>query len=132
MIIYGLPEPTGSTPAECRSNDDVYFSSLVNSEFNIHTVEISESFRLGKCAEGKRRPLLITVMDDHVRSQILKNLCKSSTYQNVFILLDLSPKERASNKTLHQELRRRKLKEASETNLIIRHGKIVTKQIPLL
>ena len=71
-------------------------------------------------------------MDDHVSSRILgnaKNLRKSSTYQNVFISLDLSPKERASNKTLHQELRRRKLKEASETNLIIRRGKIVTKQV---
>ena len=53
LIIYGLPEPTGFIPTERRSNDDVYFFSLVNSEFNIDTTEISISFHLGKQVEGK-------------------------------------------------------------------------------
>jgi len=55
-----------------------------------------------------------------------KNLCKSNTYQNVFISPDLSPKEREFNKLLYQELKHRK--EASKVNLIIRCGKIVPKQ----
>ena len=126
LIIYVLPEPTGSTPAEHRSSDDVYFSRLVNSEFNIDNIEFSKSFCLGKCVERKRRPLLIMLMDNYVRSQMLrnsKNLCKSSIYQNVFISPDLSPKESESNKISHQELRHHK--EAGEANLIIRCGRIV-------
>ena len=128
LIIYGLPEPTGSTPTERRSYDDANFSSIVNTEFQIDTIEISKSFRLAKRVEGKNRPLLITLMDNNIRNRILRNakdLQKSSTYSKVFISPDLSPKERASNKILRQELRRRK--EAGEANLIIRHGKIVTK-----
>ena len=130
LIIYGLPEPTGSTPTERRSYDDANFSSIVNTEFQIDTIEISKSFRLGKRVEGKNRPLLITLMDNNIRNRILrnaKNLQKSSTYSKVFISPDLSPKERASNKILRQELRRRK--EAGEANLIIRRGKIVTKPV---
>ena len=44
-----------------------------------------------------------------------------------FISPDLSPKERASNKFIHQELRH--CKKAGEANLIIRHGKILSKQV---
>ena len=59
----------------------------------------------------------------------MQKICRRvvCTYQNVFISPDLSPKERASNKILRQELRLRK--EAGEANLIIRCGKIVTKQV---
>ena len=32
LIIYGLPEPTGSTPAERRSSDHVYYPRMVNSD----------------------------------------------------------------------------------------------------
>lgn len=130
LIIYGLPEPNGSTPAERRSNDDTNVCGLIKSEFNIDNIEISKSFRLGKRNEGKNRPLLITLANNYARSRILrsaKNLRKSSTYQNVYISPDLSPKERETNKLLRQELRRRK--ESGEVNLIIKHGKIVSKQV---
>ena len=88
LIIYGAPEPAGSTFTECRSNDNAYLSSLLSTEFKIDTVEISKSSRLGKQIEGKTRPLLITLTENKTRSSILrnaKNLHKSSTYQNVFI-----------------------------------------------
>ena len=49
---------------------------------------------------------------------------KIYTYQNVFISPDLSPKEMAFNKILHQELRH--CKEVGEANLIIRCGKITS------
>ena len=88
LIIYGLPEPTGSTPTEHRSNNDVYFSSLVNSEFKIDTIEISKSFHLGKRVEGKRRPPLITLMDNNIKSRILRNAKSASAYQSVFISPD--------------------------------------------
>ena len=69
-------------------------------------------------------------MDNYVRSRILrnsKNLRKSSIYQNVFTSPDLLSKVRESNKILHQELR--SCKEAGEANLIIKCGRIVTKQV---
>ena len=129
LIIYGAPEPAGSTFTERRSNVNIYLSSLLSTEFKIDSVEISKSSHLGKRVEGKTRPLLITLTENKTRSSILrnaKNLRKSSTYQNVFISPDLSPKERESNKLLYQELKH--CKQAGEVNLIIRRGKIVPKQ----
>ena len=86
LIIYGIPESTGSTPDERKSSDNSYFTDLVHSEFKLDTVEITKSARLGKRIEGKARPLLITLMDSYVRGHILRNaktLRNSSSYQNV-------------------------------------------------
>ena len=54
-----------------------------------------------------------------------KTVRSSNTYQNVFTSPDLTPKERETNKLLHQELKCHK--EAGESDLIIRRGKIVSK-----
>ena len=56
-----------------------------------------------------------------------KTLRNSSSYQNVYVSPDLTPKEREINKCIRQELRRRK--EAGEPDLIIKRGKIVSKHI---
>ena len=43
----------------------------------------------------------------------------------MYISPDLTPKEREINRQLHTELKRRK--QAGETNLMIKRGKIITK-----
>ena len=71
----------------------------------------------------------MTLADSSVRRNILRNakvLRNSSSYKKVFISPDLTPKERATNKQLLEELRHRR--QQGETNLIIRRGKIVLKQ----
>ena len=93
-------------------------------------MENSKCVRLGKPKNDKPRPLLVTVADNAIRRQILRNakhLCHSNTYKRVFISPDLTLQEREANKQLRQELRRRK--DAGESNLIIKNGKIVSKQL---
>ena len=128
LIIYGIPESSGSTPDERKLNDKTYFTDLVHSEFKLDNIEITKFVRLGKQIEGKIRPLLVTLMDSYVRGHLLRNaktLRNSSSHQNVYISPDLTPKEREINKLLREQLRRRK--EAGESDLIIRRGKIVSK-----
>ena len=106
------------------------FRQLVHSEFNINKVNIDKVTRLGKLVKEKPRPLLVTLVDNSVRRQILRNaktLRNSTTYKKVFISPDLTPKEREANKNLLEELRRRK--QAGEVNLIIKRGKIISKQM---
>ena len=130
-MIYGLPESTSTSTAERQQNDTNIFCELAKSEFKIESLDISKSVRLGKQTEGKNRPLLITLTDNYARSHLLmrnaKTLRSSNTYRNVYISPDLTLKEREANKLLRQELFTRK--QAGETNLIIRHGKIVSKHI---
>ena len=132
LVIYGLPEHQGSISTECQSKDSDSLRELVHSEFSVDNLEINKIIRLGKFFKDKPRPLLVTLSDKSVRRHILLNakiLCKSNTYKQVFISPDFSIKERESNKLLRLELLRRK--QEGERNLIIRHGKIVSIQLPL-
>ena len=128
LILYGLPEASETSASDRKQADINSFHELVHSQFNITNLEISKCFRLGRPQNGKLRPLLVTLTDGSARGRILrgaKALRTSSTYKRVYISPDLTLKEREANKCLRTELRRRK--EAGETNLIIKHGKIVSK-----
>jgi len=131
LVIYGIPETTATSAPERQQADLNSFNELVDSEFKINNFEISKCVRLGKPKNDKPRPLLVTIPDNTIRRQILrnaKNLRNSNTHKRVFISPDLTPQEREANKQLRQELKRRK--DAGDTNLIIKNGKIVSKQPP--
>jgi len=130
LIVYGLPEASAPTGPERRSADINRIQELVHSEFNLTSLETTKCFRLGKRSSNPR-PLLISIVDNSIRRQILRNakiLRNSNSYKNVFISPDLTPQERVVNKQLRAELQRRK--ESGEPNLIIRRGKIIPKQSP--
>ena len=129
LVIYGLPESTLASSTERQQQDTKKFCDLVKHEFKISNLDINKSYRLGKYNENNVRPLLVIILDNQARSYLLRNaksLRCSNTYQNVYISPDLTPKERETNKLLRHELRTRK--EAGETNLVIRHGKIISVQ----
>ena len=129
LVIYGMPESSNSTSAELGTDDQSRFSGLVRSQFNIENINISKVIRIGRSTNNKPRPLLVTLLDDSSRRYILQNaksLRNNSTYNNVYISPDLTPKEREINRQLHTELKRRK--QAGETNLMIKRGKIIIKQ----
>lgn len=128
MILYGLPEPSGADSSERKSNDEQCFRNLAKAEFKIDDLDIDQIFRLGKRTENKSRPLLVRLQDSQARKYILKNaksLRNSSSYKNVYVSPDLTPKERKLNKQLYQELKYRK--DHGEKDLIIRNGKIVSR-----
>ena len=70
--------------------------------------------------------LLVTLGDALSKRNILKQATKlrnSTSWSNVFISPDLTPKECEVNRRLREELKSRK--EVGEKNLMIRRGKIV-------
>jgi len=67
--------------------------------------------------------------DISTKRQLLRqatNLRKSTVWSNIYISPDLTPKERAHNKKLREELKARK--DAGEKNIFIKHGKILSRQ----
>ena len=87
----------------------------------------SAVIRLGKREEGRNR--LLKVVVDSVKSkrrvlQGAKKLHDNTTWSNIYITPDHTPKERQTYKDLREELRRRT--ENGEQRLVIRRGKITT------
>ena len=129
LVVYGLPESSATSSSERHLADSNNFVGLVDSEFKISNLEISKCFRLGKPKNDKPRPLLVMLTDISAKRQILRNaklLRNSNSHKRVFISPDLTQQEREANKKLRNELQCRK--QAGETNLIIKHGKIVPRQ----
>ena len=73
LIIYGVPESTGSTPDERKQSDNTYVRDLIHLGFRMDTIEITKCVHLGKRVEGKTRPIQITLTDGYVRGHILRN-----------------------------------------------------------
>ena len=119
IISQNFPEPTTASQNTC--NDTQAFSELVKSEFNISEVKITKAVRLKQSKPDKPRLLLITLGDLSTKRNILQQatkLCKSTSWNNVFISPDLTPKEHESNRKLREELKARK--DAGEKDLYIR------------
>ena len=131
LIVYNLQESSASTPSDRISDDKKSFSHLLTSEFKIDNIEFLKCIRLGKSAENRSRPLLISVSDIATKNNILgkaTKLRKSTQYGDVYINPDRTKKERAAVKELRDELKRRK--SLGEVNLVIRRGKIVKHRQP--
>ena len=107
LIVYNLQESSASTPASDRISDDKKsFSHLLTSEFKIDNIEFLKCIRLGKSAENRSRPLLISVSDIATKNNILgkaTKLRKSTQYGDVYINPDRTKKERAAVKELRDE-----------------------------
>ena len=89
LVIYGLPEASAASSSERQQADSNRFTELVDSEFKINNFEISKCIHLGKPKNDKPRPLLVTVPENAVRRQILRNAktCIIVTITNVFLFL---------------------------------------------
>ena len=108
------------------------FSKLVSSQFKIQNINIAKTTRLGRINPDKPRSLLVNLSDSSSCRYLLQNskmLRGNPEYSKVYISPDLSPKEQEANKKLHIELRQHR--QAGETNLVIKKGKIVTKTTAL-
>jgi len=132
VIIHNLPEPPDIPSSEQTKQKDIKkIGSLLSSEFKIETSKIQRAVRLGTPHPGSHKPrlLLVELGDISTKRQLLRqatNLRKSTVWSNIYISPDLTPKERAHNKKLREELKARK--DAGEKNIFIKHGKIMSRQ----
>ena len=92
-------------------------------------LEVVKSFRLGKATPNKIRPLLINTANVDTKMNVLKSahcLRLITKFNNIYVSPDRTRQKRESFRKLRVELKQRK--EGGEPNLIIRNGRIVTKQ----
>ena len=118
LIIHNFPESNTTTRNSFNEIQD--FSDMVKTEFNISEINVSKATRLKQTKPDKPRLLLITLDNLSTKRNILQQatkLRKSTTWNNVFISPDLTPKERELNRKLREELKVRK--DAGEKDIYI-------------
>ena len=108
------------------------FTELCKSALDLD-INVVKAFRLGQKlntesnAVTKPRSLLIKINDEETQRQVLACAPKlrfSTTWNQVYIQPDMSPKEREAHKKVYEELKKRR--NDGESNLVIRNGKIVS------
>ena len=105
---------------------DIFKNSLGIREFKIEKV-----IRLGKKEQGKTRPILVKMQNTKEKWNVISNSKKlrneqSTSKKFIYIMPDLTDKERENDKKLVEELKTRR--NNGETNIKISRGKIVTFQ----
>ena len=128
IVLSSVPEPTGSNQEARRQSDLDTVRNIMN-EYRLQGIQISNAYRLGKFdpSNPRSRLLLAELNDSTQRGKILSAASKkrpdNPRWSNVYISPDLTPQQRLEGKRLRDELKRRRT--LGETNLIIRHGKII-------
>ena len=129
LVVHNLPEAEGSSLSERSERDTKSFQEVVRDTFRMN-VSVSKVYRVGKVMQNKPRLLIITLDTPGVKGEILRmapQLRDSVKWGNIYITPDLTKTEREAARKLREELATRKA--AGETDLTIRKGRIVTKNL---
>lgn len=132
VIVFGLNE-SASDDAGVRFADDLEAMQSVIGNLQVEH-DITKVVRLRKKNEqqdAKPRPLLVSLRSEEERVELLKkakNLkdMEEGGLNRIFILPDLTPKQRQIRKNLVQELKKRQSE--GETGLMIVGTKIVRRR----
>ena len=109
IVLYRLEESGSTDNAERSTHDKEQLESLCREVFDLRFDEgdVVKMFRLGQKAEGRIRPLLVTLKTPEVKSKIMTNLrnlkVAGDRYKAVGISNDLTPKQRESAKQMMQQ-----------------------------
>ena len=128
LVVHNLEESSGDSYTEIVQQDTQKFVDMVKKGLKINA-RVTKAFRVGKKLPTKHRLLIVSMENMGVKTDILKMaycLRQTTDYSNIYISPDLTWKEREEGKKLRAELARRR--EAGETNLVIRRGKITQLQ----
>ena len=131
LIFHKISE-SKSEEATVRKFEDTKFVQKVANEIGVKQLEIVEVVRLGQHRNDNVRLLKVQVGNLSLKRLLLSNakklrLSSSEPLRKVFITPDLSLQERKVQRDLRSELKRRK--DAGESDLIIRKGQIVKKNV---
>lgn len=111
VIVHGVTE-------KGADEDKTWVSDLIK---DIHVkVNTKRVIRLGKAADDKKRPLLISLKDENERSKFLGNLTGIKSiekYKGISVTEDLTPEERKHLKDLSLEAKQRNLLQKSSTEV---------------
>ena len=109
IILYRVPEKRSDSVTERRESDLMFVKDLLDGVFDIQLEDdgVEKMFRLGRWAEDRARPLLVSFKDLGHKETILSNLVKLRApiekFRGVGISPDLHPKEREEIKRMVEE-----------------------------
>lgn len=125
IVVHNLPESQPSDFESREKQDLRQFQDLVKNALKLN-VRPTKCFRVVGMQEGRPRLLVVTLEDLATKIELLRmssTLRNISEWKHIYINPDQTPQEREVNRKLRQELASRR--EAGETNLVIRQGRIV-------
>lgn len=142
IVIYNIRESTNPNKEDKMGEDFQACNTIINKEVNIRNFEIKEIRRLGPEREDqgssnghtgrpshrasqKPRPLLVRLRNTKEKWEVIKEARKlknshNEYVKNIFIVPDLTYRERELEKKLRDELQRKR--ENGETGWYIRRG----------
>ena len=123
-MVHNLPEVSAQDNKERNKKDVEVVTSLIEGEFHIKA-KIVKSFRAGKVMSDKHRPLIITLEEEGVKWDILRQapqLMGQPLYGGVFLSPDRTREERERDRNLREKARR--LREIGKT-VRIQKGQVV-------
>ena len=123
IIVYNFPEASEQSP------EDQNFANLCKTIVKVD-INIQKMFRIGRKDSNRVRPLLVCFTSEESKLAVLSNAPRlrfHDIYKKVFIAPDMTRFERAKHKKLVEELKQRR--QQGETNLIIKNGLIVQRQL---
>ena len=131
VIIQNVPESTKEEKEEKQKDDAARVLEMFKNVEDVKQEEISDPVRLPSKSDDRPRVIKVSFKSETTKQKILRNyfqtLNKKGTNPKecIYINNDLTPIQRKEEKTLRDDLKRRR--EAGEANLVIRNGKIITK-----
>ena len=130
IMIHNVKESTQDDREARQAEDCMVVTEILNQGLNITDVSITKAIRIGGRGQNrgiKPRLILATLDTTRYKRDILSNARKlrnTPQWDNIHISSDQTPKEREESKALRDLLKQRR--EAGESNLVIRNGKIIT------
>ena len=126
IMIYNIPE-SQSAEAEVRISEDVSVVDRIFGSLGIQEeITVEKCIRVGKKVSDKNRVTKVVLKDKGMKGKILRKarvLKGNEEFDKVFIGPDLTRMQRTEQQELRKELLDRR--EKGETDIFIRHGKIV-------
>ena len=125
-----MPESTEENLPDRRRDDTRRIEDIILNGVGVEGVKISKLVRLGgrgQNQQDKPRLVMATLEQPDRRRAVLASACllrHTDDWRRIYISPDLTPAERANEKSLRDELRARR--EAGEKNIIRRGQQLVT------
>ena len=143
LIVYGIAEKEANKNEQIKA-DYKHIKELYKSRVDFQTTDLSQISRVGQQKENQTRPIKITFTNPEKKLKVLRNnknlimygddyedcgfdFCEEEeNHKHIYVTTDKTKQQRDEEKELRKEL---KLRKATETDLIIRNGRIVKKQV---
>lgn len=132
LIIFNLPESNKSEGKERIKEDADRCEFIFGGVLQVEEYNFDKIIRLGKKQEGKTRPTLVRMEDEHSKWNLISRNKRlrsdeDEVIKSLVIVPDLTEKQREEEADLKREL---KMRRDNGEQCVIKRGRIVSQQNP--